>query len=393
MGNPRDLDYDEDKASKYLVEALTSRLIGSVAEHLIHSPEWLACVHQKVFESMTAADSSGKHSFSCHVDYSDLCEPLEFFCRNSNIFAPKQGINFDDINDCGLLSASKPDTKQVQKTWSEPVGLWVVFHLIVNYKWVLTMAIWLLWSAFLLFDSEVFEDWVGNSSRQPTLQRFSFYSLAFIDSLWLCFLMACEVFVSDSPTPSTIGRTARNCCVKLLRVCRVLPTLALAVAWVWIAWPDVLNRTAANVGLDASSFDVLPADVAKTFWYLPVLYLAIRFVYGMTPRLRLTSAYQILQLAYFRRILDHGQPCLSGLVQLLDAACEHDACPCRRIALFWLAFGTFCFLCNYSMLVGLVRPLTPYQLCSLNDEDSFCSCFEIGHSDWCVKTVFHRCKA
>ena len=303
VGNARDLDYDEDKVQKYFVEALTSRLIGSIAEHLIHSPEWLSCVHQKVFESMQVDEGSGRPSFTCHVDYADLCEPLEFFCRNSNIFAPKQGINFDDINDCGLLSAKGPDLTKVQKTWSEPVGLWVAFNFIVNYKWVLTMAIWLLWSAFLLYDSEVFEDWVGNSSRQPTLNRFSFYSLAFLDSLWLCFLMCCEVFVSDSPTPYTIGRTARNCCVKLLRVCRVLPTLALAAAWTLIAWPDVLTEAASSLGLDASSLDVLPSDFAKTFWYLPVAYLAFRFLYGMTPRLRLTSAYQILQLAYFRRSL------------------------------------------------------------------------------------------
>ena len=142
---------------------------------------------------------------------------------------------------------------------------------------------------------------MGNSSRQPTLTRFSFYSLAFLDSIWLCFLMVCEVFVSDSPTPHTIGRRARNVCIKLLRVCRVLPTLALAAAWIWIAWPEVLTEPVAQLGLDPSSFDVLPANFAKTFWYLPVFYLACRFVYGMTPRLRLTSAYQILQLAYFRR--------------------------------------------------------------------------------------------
>lgn len=349
VGKARELNYDEDKVHKYFVEALTSRLIGSIAEHLIHSPEWLAGVHQKVFESMNFSDNSGQPSFSCSVDYADLCEPLEFFCRNSNIFAPKQGINFDDINDCGLLAASGADTKKVQKTWSEPVGLWVAFHLIVNYKWVLTMAVWLLWSAFLLYDSEVFEDWVGNSSRQPTLRRFSFYSLAFIDSLWLCFLMLCEVFVSDSPSPSTIGRKTRNCCVKCLRACRVVPTLALALAWTLIAWPDVLTEIVGWFGLDSSILDVLPADFAKTFWYLPVFYILCRFVYGMTPRLRLTSAYQILQLAYF-----------------------------RRIALFWLAFGTFCFLCNYSMLVGLVRPLTPHQLCSMNDDDEdFCSTYSI----------------
>ena len=80
VGKARDLNYDEDKVHKYFVEALTSRLIGSIAEHLIHSPEWLAGVHQKVFESMSFSDNSGQPSFSCHVDYADLCEPLEFFC-------------------------------------------------------------------------------------------------------------------------------------------------------------------------------------------------------------------------------------------------------------------------------------------------------------------------
>ena len=210
---------------------------------------------------------------------------------------------------------------------------------------------------------------MGNSSRQPTLTRFSFYSLAFLDSIWLCFLMVCEVFVSDSPTPHTIGRRARNVCIKLLRVCRVLPTLALAAAWIWIAWPEVLTEPAAQLGLDPSSFDVLPANFAKTFWYLPVFYLACRFVYGMTPRLRLTSAYQILQLAYFRRT--HA---LFVHVLLRPSLLSR----CCRIALFWLAFGTFCFLCNYSMLVGLVRPLTPYQLCSLNDDDEdFCSTYDV----------------
>lgn len=50
-----------------------------------------------------------------------------------------------------------------------------------------------------------------------------------------------------------------------------------------------------------------------------------------------------------------------------------------RIAVFWTTFGAFCFLCNYSMLVALVRSLTPYQLCSVNDSDEdFCSTYTIN---------------
>ena len=50
----------------------------------------------------------------------------------------------------------------------------------------------------------------------------------------------------------------------------------------------------------------------------------------------------------------------------------------KQDSAFWLAFGTFCFLCNYSMLVGLVRPLTPHQLCSMHDDDEeFCSTYSI----------------
>ena len=302
LGQSSKVPFAEADVHQCFAEALISRMTGSIAEHLIHSPEWLSCVHRKVMRTLVASqDAHGKPSFTCKIDYADICEPLEAFCRNSNVFAPKQGINFDDINDCGLLSGEGPLPNEVQKTWKEPVGLWVCFHFVVNYKWVLTIAMWLLWGAVLLHDSKGFEDWVGTSSREPTLTRFTFFSFAFIDALWLCFLMICEVFVNDSPTPASIGRTGRNCCIKALRMCRIVPTFLLALAWAWISWPEVVMDAAEAVQIDSATIDVLPSGLAETIWYAPVAYIFLRFAYGITPRLRATSAFQLLQMAYWKR--------------------------------------------------------------------------------------------
>lgn len=366
IGQPSALKFDDSLVHQYFVEALISRLSGSMAEHLIHSPEWLSCVHRKVMKSLDKSeDSAGNQVFFCQMDYADICLPLEVFCRNSNIFAPKQGINFDDINDCGLLSIEGPQIDKVQKTWKEPVGLWVCFHFVVNYKWVLTIALWLLWCAVLLHDSKAFEDWVGLSSREPTLTRFTAFSLAFIDSIWLCFLMICEVFVSDTPTKATIGRTNCNRCIRFLRVCRVIPTLLLALAWAYISWPEVFLDFLKRSNVDIAQFDVLPENLASTIWYAPVAWIALRFAYGVTPRFKATNAFQLLHMAYW-----------------------------KRIALFWTTFAAFSFLCNYSMLVALVRSLTPYQLCAVNDGDEdFCSTYTVTvfEYDFLVKDV--RCIA
>ena len=65
-----------------------------------------------------------------------------------------------------------------------------------------------------------------------------------------------------------------------------------------------------------------------------------------------------------------------------------------RIALFWTTFAAFSFLCNYSMLVALVRSLTPYQLCAVNDDDEdFCNTYTVTvfEYDFLVKDV--RCVA
>lgn len=279
---------------------------------LVCTQEWLSCVHRKVMKSLDSSeDSSGNQTFYCQMDFADICLPLEVFCRNSNVFAPKQGINFDDINDCGLLSIEGPQIDKVQKTWKEPVGLRVCFHFVVNYKWVLTIALWLLWSAVLLHDSKAFEDWVGLSSREPTLTRFTAFSLAFIDSLWLCFLMTCEVFVSDSPTKSTIGRKHLNRCLRFTRGLRVIPTLLLAVAWAWISWPDVFLDFLRLCKVDEAiitQVDVLPENFAQTIWYAPVAWIALRFAYGVTPRFKATNAFQLLHMAYWKRTAAHCCP-------------------------------------------------------------------------------------
>lgn len=302
LGQKPELGFQDGQVHRYFAEALISRTCGSMSEHLIHSPEWLSCVHRKVMRSMEqTVDSNGKVCFSCHIDYADICSPLEVFCRNSNIFAPKQGINFDDINDCGLLALEGPKLDQVQKTWKEPVGLWVCFHLVVNYKWVLTIALWLLWCAVLLHDSKGFEDWVGLSTREPTLTRFTAFSLAFLDSIWLCFLMICEVFVSDSPTTASIGRPARNRCLRFWRLLRVIPTLLLALAWAWIGWPEVVMELAERCQLPVEQLDVLPENLAASIWYAPVAWILLRFAYGLTPRFKATNAFQLLQLAYWKR--------------------------------------------------------------------------------------------
>eukprot|EP00931_Biecheleriopsis_adriatica_P000292 TRINITY_DN10030_c0_g1_i2.p1 TRINITY_DN10030_c0_g1~~TRINITY_DN10030_c0_g1_i2.p1 ORF type:complete len:1959 (+),score=367.55 TRINITY_DN10030_c0_g1_i2:810-5879(+) len=354
--------YDDQQCSRYFAECLMSRFLESMAEHLVHAPEWLACVSHKVLgtlERSTAADD-GMPLFRCKVDYADLCEPLEIFCKNSNIFAPKQGVNFDDINDCGVVSPEGP-VSDVKKTWKEPVGLWVFFNFVVNYKWVLTVIIWLLYLAFLLYDNETFQDWTGASRVEPTMTRVTPFSLLILDAVWLGFLILCELFVGDAPTIANIGKPWRNRCLKLVRTGRIIFIFAMALVWVWMAWPSSVREVYVQLGQDDSVFDSLPSGLGERLWYLPFVYLALRFFYGCLPRL---------------------------------GSCCSEAPNWRRLAIFWVVFAGLCFLANYFMLVSLVRSLTPFQLCKLEDHrEDFCATHTMEVQSLKVPVKDARCVA
>eukprot|EP00930_Biecheleria_cincta_P061344 TRINITY_DN4690_c0_g1_i2.p1 TRINITY_DN4690_c0_g1~~TRINITY_DN4690_c0_g1_i2.p1 ORF type:complete len:2474 (-),score=434.83 TRINITY_DN4690_c0_g1_i2:272-7693(-) len=359
--------FDETQSDRYFVEALIARLIESMGEQLVHAPEWLASVFDKILWTLQDSLSANGVTpcFTCDLDYADLSEPLDIFCRNSNIFLPKQGINFDDINDCGLSASAELPSKDVRKTWKEPIGPWVFFHFVVNYKWVLTIALWLLCSAFLLYDSKAYADWTGSFPGDPTTPKLTAFNILLVDACWLGFLVFCELFVDGPPTLSHAASSeCKKKTSKALRALRIIPVICMGLLWFCVEWPDHVERAWVLLGQDDSTFDALPVDLAENFWYVPSAYMVLRLVYGLLPRLSSWSAVKLRQMNW------------------------------RRLVIFWSCFAALCFMCNYFLLVGLVRSLTPYKLCKLEDQrEDFCASHNLVFSGSEVSVKDSRCVA
>jgi len=337
------LEYEDDSFQRYVAEALLLRLLESVGEHMIHAPEWIACVYQKALGSLKMTPASGDEpcSFSVDIDYTDLCEPLQQFCQNSNVFAKRQGINFDDMNDHGLKNPGDPQPLGLTKTFREPAGPLVLCNTVVNYQWPLSMVLWLF--AIALYLRDVDSDFSGRVAVTGD-RRFSGFVVLLVDLAFQCVVNCCWLFVSTPVSSANIKHSVLGF-QRVGSFCRLIVLVPITLVVFWVEGD--LQALDDLAGLE----DVLgmSSQSARTdFWFVPYAYLLLRFAFGLLPK--------------------HG---LGERLRFNDSADQKGHH--KRIGFFWVVFGLICFVSYYGVLTGMARSLTPKGMCQLGDnDDDFC---------------------
>lgn len=123
-------------------ELLVFRLMVSVAEHIAHCPERLAQVFHSVLEKFEGD--------VLNIDLDALQRGLE-----GPLSINEGTVNFDDINDCGILNE-----KDLRKTWFESPGPAVVLDYLRDYDVIFFFKLWIFCLACMwrleLWDPEGF---------------------------------------------------------------------------------------------------------------------------------------------------------------------------------------------------------------------------------------------
>ncbi|CAK0855908.1 unnamed protein product [Prorocentrum cordatum] len=288
---------------------------------------------------MAPASGDAPCEFSVDIDYADLCEPLQQFCRNSNVFAKRQGINFDDMNDHGLSNPGAPQPLGLTKTFREPIGQLVLCNTVVNYQWPLTMVLWLL--AIALYLRDVDSTFSGNVAASDT--RFSAFLVLLVDLAFQCVVNFCGLFV-HTPVSSVNIRHPIFGFQRLWSLCKfiVLVPLTLMVLWV----EGDLQALDDLAGLE-DTFGMSPQTIRTDFWFAPLAYLLLRFAFGLLPK--------------------HG---LGKRLRFNESAGQGRH---KRIGTFWVVFGLICFVTYYGVLADMARSITPKDMCQIGDnDDDFC---------------------
>lgn len=142
-------------------EALLLRTMESLSEQIMHCPERLAFLFFKILMAsqeqvgLLAQSSDGPcREVVFQIDLETLQDGLEKMARHSNPVSRKLmpsgwrelGINFDDINECGIQCR-----EDVGKTFKEPSSLWVVIDFLICYRVPLILKLWSLLVAVYIY--------------------------------------------------------------------------------------------------------------------------------------------------------------------------------------------------------------------------------------------------
>lgn len=156
----RGLDFEEEQSDvtketfrKY-AHLLCFRLMVSLAEHIAHCPERLAQVYHEVLHLKFEGAEADASKSVLVIDLNELQRGLDGDDEEPSIM--KGTINFDDINDCGIL---QPFEKPLRKTWHESPGPAVVFDYMRDYDVIAFFKMWLFCVSTIL-SARANEDWI-----------------------------------------------------------------------------------------------------------------------------------------------------------------------------------------------------------------------------------------
>lgn len=128
-------------------EAAALRVVESLSEHALHSPEFISMMFHSMrwAESLSDDNAFLPDSVRFTVDYDALHYGVDAMRKNTNPFTG--GVNFDDINDLGEARA-EVDVNSVQKTFLESTSWRVLYDLLDNFGPVFTVKLWIFFLAF-----------------------------------------------------------------------------------------------------------------------------------------------------------------------------------------------------------------------------------------------------
>lgn len=124
------------------VEALLLRIVESLAEHMLHSPEFVAWLYHQIRWPCHIHTLEAGRRWTFSIDYEALHQGSDAICRNANPY--RGGLNFDDINDCGCARMS------LRKTFQESPSVVVILDTLSNFQPVFTVKMWVFFAAWFL---------------------------------------------------------------------------------------------------------------------------------------------------------------------------------------------------------------------------------------------------
>ncbi|CAJ1407050.1 unnamed protein product [Effrenium voratum] len=140
---------------KLFAEALLLRTMESLSEHILHCPERLAFLYFKILVA-SKEECGDDDNVPAHfiIDLETLQDGLDQMQFHSNPYEwarmpnGKQslGINFDDINECGIQCR-----EEVVKTYKEPRSLMVVVDFMICYRVPFMLKAWTLLIAVYIY--------------------------------------------------------------------------------------------------------------------------------------------------------------------------------------------------------------------------------------------------
>jgi len=175
-------------------EALLIRIIESLSEQILHSPEFICYFFHKVRfgpadageHKHKSVDLSKDGEIHFLLDYSALHRGIEELKFNPNPY--KGGVNFEDINDFGVNNLLPDDDKGDiwPKTFKESISLMVCLDIMGNFQPVFTVKLWgvsLAWYLYLGEDARNgvwYELWKPRWRRLQLLQIFTCIDVGFL---------------------------------------------------------------------------------------------------------------------------------------------------------------------------------------------------------------------
>jgi len=131
------VENNRDRApARLFAEALVLRVMESLGEHVLQCPERISYVLFGVLREAGGLEESGPAAFS--IDLERLQDGLPQMREHSNPYVRRRssvsgqwelGLNFDDINDCGIQCR-----EGVTKTFKEPSSVMVILDFFLSYR-------------------------------------------------------------------------------------------------------------------------------------------------------------------------------------------------------------------------------------------------------------------
>jgi len=132
--------------ARLFAEALVLRVMESMGEHILACPERLSFLLYGIMKEAGGLEETGPIAFS--IDLEKLQDGLPQMKEHSNPYVRKKmsttgrwelGLNFDDINDCGIQCRNG-----LTKTFKEPSSVMVVVDFFISYRVPIMLKIYTL---------------------------------------------------------------------------------------------------------------------------------------------------------------------------------------------------------------------------------------------------------